>query len=152
MLDSTATTPEPAPLAPRRTDLRAIHKQIQAVTSARRDWAALASLACSPAEREALRAEALAASRAGTSLYQRLTDDVLRLAPYLAPGSLVVELAQERAAQAGDVAAYDAAERILGVADALAEIVVIDSPAASRECPGTSGGPRPVGGHDRWHE
>jgi len=149
MIDATDATPDPPLLTRRRTDLWDVHHHLQAVTAARRAWADLAGLSGSPTHRAACRAEALAASRAGTALYQRLTDDVLRLAPYLAPGSLAVELAQERAAQAGDLEAFDAAERILGIADALAEIVVIDPPA------GRPGPPRdraadaePVGGHD----
>lgn len=129
------------------TSLDEIHRDLEAVTAARRVWADLAGLAGDPEQRAAFRAEARAAVISGARIYERLHRDAVLLAPYL-EGRLLVEPAQERAAAAGDLEAYDAAERILGVADALGVIEVRDFPAASRECPGTSGGPRPVGGHD----
>jgi len=116
------------------TDLAQLHRQLQAVTAARRAWADLAALAGSPTRRAALRAEARAAVTSAADIYDRLHRDVLLLVPYF-EGRLLVEPAMERAAEAGDLEAHDAGERILGVADALAEIEVIDFPAASPGLP-----------------
>jgi len=105
------------------TSLWALHHRLQTFAATRRAWCDAAALACSPARRAALRAEATQASTDAARAYERLADDVLRLAPYWR-GEVVVERAMEAAAQAGDVAAYDAADRILALARELKERVV----------------------------